>query len=327
MRFETFRKKDTHARSVTLRSSNKAMITPTYFPAVSTLGTDISIKLVKYLIQTEFPCMLISAYDYYHLYETDSSLTRKINNYSTNGKFLLVDSGGYEQKWNDDKEWNFKIYQSTLNKINTDFYTSLDIEVLGQKKSYIFKSIIDSYGVLSGDVQFLPIFDGNTPKDLVKNIETFLDEHPDFIQFITIREKNCGVTLSERANTVYKIRQLIDDNGEEQVIHILGCGNPLSISLYAFCGADSFDSRDWYLKTLDTELMLLRDFSHLELMNCKCKTCKIERENLYTKTILHNITGYLELMKTLQKCIKNNTLNDFLLKYVTKDLLTKIQKS
>jgi queuine/archaeosine tRNA-ribosyltransferase len=313
LRFEIFRKRG-NARSVTIHSSDKGTTTPIYFPSVSTSGNQWAMKLVKFLLKNPFPCMLISAYDFYHLYESDTRLVQSINNYSINGKFLLVDSGGYERRWNDDQKWDFNLYKVTMQKIKTDFYTSLDVDpsaILDRKT--VFKNILDSYAVLK-DSQFLPIFDGTVPKQLITNIEKFLDAHPNFIQFIAVRERDLGVTLSEKARTIYKIRKIIDDHGNDQILHVLGCGHPLSLAVYSYFGADSFDSRDWYLKTLDTKCLLLRDLSHLELMHCNCDACKTTEKNLYAKTLIHNITCYLKFINDIQRYIKDEKLREYLLK-------------
>jgi len=315
--FRIYRQDGFFARQVSFRVPNKVLETPVYFPAVSSFGNDKTINYVKFLMDIKHPTMLISAYDFFHLYESKPSLVTEINNYPNNGKFLLVDSGGYEQKWNNDKDWDFEVYKKTMNKINADIYASLDLMEPKVKRDVSFNRIKKSY-TIKPTSQFMPIFDGNTPELLIKNVETFLTKFSSqfSLKFLTFRERDCGTTLTEKASTIFKIRKIIDSIHGNHILHVLGCGHPLNIALFSYYGADSFDSRDWYQKTLDTEHLLLRDFAHLEIMNCKCTSCtnpKKKKLDPYSLTVTHNITGYLDFMKKIRKLIQENKLKDFLL--------------
>ena len=317
MSLNIFRQEGFFARYTKFQLPRKSLETPVYFPAISSSGNDKTINYVKFLMDIKHPTMLISAYDFFHIFESNSSLVTKINNYPNNGNFLFVDSGGYEKKWNSDEDWDFEVYKKTMRKINADIYTSLDLMEPKVKRDVSFDRIKKSY-TIKPTSQFMPIFDGSTPESLIKNIETFLTKFSSqfSLNFLTIREKDCGTTLTEKASTIFKIRKIIDGINGNHILHVLGCGHPLNMALYSYYGADSFDSRDWYQKTLDTERLLLRDFAHLELINCKCKTCKSPKSKKldpYSLTVTHNITGYLDFIKKIQKLIKKNQLKDFLL--------------
>jgi len=303
------------ARQVKLKLPTKTLQTPVYFPSVSSTGTDIVVNYVNFLIRIEHPCLLISAYDFFHTFDSIPELVKKINNYPNKGKFLFVDSGGYERKWNNDEDWNFDTYEKTMKKINSDLYSSLDLMELEVKKKKSFDRIKKSY-TLSDTSQFIPIFDGTTPDLLIANIQEFLEKYSSYsLNFLSIRERDCGTTLTEKASTIFKIRKIIDKIKGNHILHVLGCGHPLNIALYSFFGADSFDSRDWYRKTIDIENLLLRDFSHLELLKCNCNACTTsEKKKLdpYSKTIAHNLHAYLEFMKKIQELINKNKLEDFL---------------
>jgi len=313
---------------VTIRFPTKTLSTPAYFPSVSSFATDQVDNYVKFLIKLGHRYLLISAYDYFHYFESKTNLANKINHHSASGRFLFVDSGGYEQRWNDDPGWNFDLYKKTVSKINADFYCSLDhIDIASDSNR--FKKIIDSYAILR-DSQFVPIFDGNSTQNLIQNIKDFLINWQQYaLRFIGVRERDLGTTISEKASTICKIRKIIDEHGNDQMLHILGCGHPLNMAVFCYCGADIFDSRDWYLKTVDINNLSLRDFSHLELLNCKCKACisskKIWLKKPYAVTVYHNITAYIRLINLLQKYIKSNKLHQFLLKKdVSRELISKI---
>ena len=329
MSFRIFRADGFFARQVKFQLQNKVLETPVYFPAVSSYGTEKAMNYVKFLMRINHHYMLISAYDFFHTFESQPSLVAKINDYPNKGNFLLVDSGGYERKWNNDEDWDFDIYKKTIEKINADIYASLDLMEPKVSRKISFDRIKKSNEVKPTS-QYIPIFDGTTSKSLIENIETFFKSYPNFfLKFLAIRERDCGVTITEKASTIFNIRKIIDKIKGDHILHVLGCGHPINIALYSFYGADSFDSADWYRKTLDTQNLILREFAHLQLLNCNCSSCTVsEKQKLdpYSKTLAHNLSGYLEFMKKIQELIRKNQLENFLLSNgIPKEIMKKIQ--
>ncbi|WP_182212931.1 hypothetical protein [Stenotrophomonas acidaminiphila] len=53
------------------------------------------------------------------------------------------------------------------------------------------------------------------------------------------------------------LRKALDDNGRYVGLHLLGTGNPISIALYAWAGADSFDGLEWCQTVVDHDTGLL----------------------------------------------------------------------
>lgn len=323
MKVTEFRKKKRNNRILQLKFSNKLLTTPTYFPAISSVGKVHNIQtLANLLIKTSYPQMLISAYDYEKF---GKSVSLSIKKYSKN-HFLFVDSGGYEKYWHGDKKWDFSSYEKANCKINSDFYTSFDGVFKKVKKNYTknqFNDIIKSGSILPKS-QFIPIFHSSNITKLINSIKEFLKKYPNSISFLAVREKECGVTITERAKTISMIRKFIDKEGNDQILHILGVGHPLSLALYSYAGADIFDSTDWYTSTLDIATNSLRDFSHLDLVDSPSPACQRIKDPI-TKTFIHNLDSYNVLMKKIQAHIKNNKLHQYLLKNkVNKKLLDKI---
>lgn len=314
MGIEIVHQADLYARVMRVKFQNKQLSTPIFFPAISSIETKFKVNDLAYLIaNSAYPQMLISAYDYnYHL-NKNKKLRNIINEYSRKGNFLLVDSGGYESFWEKKRKWNFSVYKKTISKINSDFYTSLD----GIKESShiaefekFFRKIISSGSILSTS-QYIPIFHADSNVKLINLIKKFLEAYPAALRYIAVRERECGITISDRAKTIFKIRTLLTKKGNSQLLHILGAGNPLSIALYSYCGADSFDSTDWIRFTLDPERLILRDLVHLEITECKCKACAKISDPLF-RTLLHNLNIYSIIMTRIQKRIQNNSLREFL---------------
>lgn len=318
------RKKNNSNRILDLDFGEKVLTTPTYFPAVSSVEKNKNfVDLVNLIIKTSYPQMLISNYDYYHYF--NSKLTLSINKYNKK-QFLFVDSGGYESFWNDSKKWDYQLYEKTIKKIKSDFHTSYDKENdIYKKLEKTFDDIIDG-GSLVPSSQYIPIFHAKNTKCLLKAIKTFFSEYPFAISFLAVREKELGSTILERAKTVHSIRKLINHVGGDQVLHILGAGHPTSISLYAYCGADSFDSTDWYTHLLDLKTCNLREISQLEIIDgISPSVGKIKNQSI--RALTHNLDSYHVLMKKIQALIKNNNLKIFLSQQnITQKMISDITK-
>lgn len=324
MNFNKIFNAEKHARSIRIRLPGKEISTPLYFPSVSTVSTRHNIdSLTELIIRSAYPQMLLSAYDVFHRFISKPDLINAINDYSRSG-VLLLDSGGFECFWNNDTDWNFKSYEETVKRVNCDLYASFDPTVrIPEKeedtKHSLLASIFDS-AAISRSSQFIPIFHAKKPDILVESVEEFLYKNPYSTQFIAVPERECGVSLSEKARTIHRLRQVIDSTGNEQVLHVLGCGHPLSMALYCYCGADSFDSRDWMRVVVDVNSLALSDFSHLELLQCKCEAC-IKTSHSLAKVFFHNLRAYLDFMKMITELIKNNQLEQFLQSKVPRDYL------
>ena len=174
--------------------------------------------------------------------------------------------------------------------------------------------------------EFIPIVHGLTPDHLVSVVRQLLKGEQYVDRTIAVAERDCGQSVIERARTILRIRQLLNDKDETTLLHVLGCGNPISLALFAYCGADTFDSLDWLKLTIDRNELKLADFSHLELLNCTCKVCtKSERDSI-TKTLLHNLLFYQDFVLRLQSMIARETLWDFLVQYVGSKILDKVSR-
>jgi queuine/archaeosine tRNA-ribosyltransferase len=277
--------------------------------------------------------MLISAYDLYYIYSRNPDTVKQINEYSNKG-ILFTDSGGFESARLRDYSWKFEIYKNTISKVDTDIYASYDSVVNtlmktgirnGYVKETLFEDIVNS-GSVSSSSEFMPIFHANEPTQLIEYVRSFLKKYGKVSKFIGISERECGTTISERARTVYRIRNVISEYEEDdQVLHVLGCGHPAAIALYCYYGADSFDSPDWTRTSLDIELLNLRDKTHLEVIDCKCEPCNASTDP-HERLLLHNLGRYQEFMSQLRKNIVSNTLEQFLQEHgIRKSVLSKIE--
>ena len=322
-------KGDKSARLCQISFGKKLLSTPTYFPAISGAKSRFPFnQLFAFLASREFPRILISSYDFSKLEgEEKKNIVSLISSYTDKGNFLFLDSGGYESFWLRDLTWKFDKYRETVSEINSDFYTSYDyspntIDNVTQFEDAVL-SIKKSKG-LSKKSKFIPIIHGETPINVVNNLEKFLKLKEDPNQILAIPERDCGILLSQRAKSVLEIRRVLNEYDEKIILHLLGCGHPVSMAVYSYCGADSFDSIDWMRIFINRDTLGIYSHSNSELVNCKCVVCSRNDDDQYKKIFLHNLVFYQDFVLQIQKMIKKNTLKDFLIQIVGLDFIKEL---
>lgn len=307
----------------------KKLVTPAYFPAVSSYGVKYSFcSLVRLLTTYSYPRILVSAYDF-HLLDSKNKrrLSREVSGYLERGCFVFLDSGIFESFWKADVKWTYSLYKSSISQIDFDFYSSFDVlpdvRDLRKFEKETFDRIVASRN-LSNKLGFVPILHGVNPERLVSLITKFVKTYPDFSDFIAIPERDCGDGIVEKARTVVRIRKVLDNGNHTRILHILGCGNPLSLLLLSYCGADSFDSLDWIKHAIDQKHLTMNDFSHLELIDCECSICADTERNYTEKVLLHNLLFYQNYMLQVQSLIRTDEISEFLRKLVGQDILNRM---
>lgn len=325
---------DKFSRITEIRLNGKKLSTPTYFPAISSLGSKFPFQDLFYLLKYhKYPRVLVSAYD---LYQLDSRKRKTVSSlmedFHKNG-FLFIDSGLFESSWKEDKTWNLNSYKSILSRVNFDIYTSYDIYG-GNNKSVkelqrnTDKNILES-SVFMDSRLFLAIFHETVPSRLIKMIKQFLEKYPNLCGAVAVAEREIGKSLQDKAETIIRLRRIIDNNDSRNLLHILGCGNPLSMLAYSYCGADTFDSLDWLKRVIDPSSYLTHDFSHLELLNCKCQICTEsthEKADYFEKVLLHNLLFFQNFAIQLQSLIRNDNLKAYLVNYIGEKIMKEINE-
>ena len=320
-----------NARVLRLSNTDKKLLTPTYFPALSSV--EVSIEdigtLINLIMSSSYPRILISSYD---IFKMKPSLLKKtegeICNYIRSHGFVMLDSGIFESYWKENNSWKFKNYAKIVQKINSDFYFSFDALPLcyPSEQEYI-RSVLRYFNrsvSLNEKGCCIPIIHGVNPQRLISLVQKFINDCPDYGNVIAVPERDCGNTFVERANTILNIRRILDKKNRDNMIHILGCGNPISIATYSFCGADIFDSVDWNRILIEPDELRIYDFVQFEMLSCNCYFCSRIQVDPINRASLHNLLFYQNYVIKIQKMIRDNTLYDFLLYYIGKKVLKKI---
>ena len=317
------------SRVIEVLINGKKLVTPTYFPAVSSYGIKYPFHaLVRLLTAYSYPRLLVSAYDFYLLADEEKKgLSREIEEYSKRGCFVFLDSGIYESFWRADAKWTYALYKTEVSQVNFDFYSSFDVlpDAKNQTVQFMkdtFDSILASRN-LSNKLGFVPILHGLTPDKLISLITIFVEKYPRLCNFVAIAERDCGSNIVEKARTIIRIRKVLNKDHHGRILHILGCGNPMSLILFSYCGANMFDSLEWIKYVIDRNRLTINDFSHLELTNCECSICSGMKRDYTEKVLLHNLLFYQDYVLQIQSLIRKNEIFEFLCEHVGRDVLKK----
>ncbi len=314
-----FRRGD--ARLLKLLINKKELVTPAFFPAISSTDIRFSCEGLANLISTySYPRMLISAFDlHYGGLHKPTKMLESVTQYFESGGVLMLDSGGYESSWKGDQKWEFDLYQKSVAQTECDFFFGFD--AIPPHKSEAdepadYDKALErtlSSRRIHPSAEFIPILHGSNPRQLLSFADYFENRYPELANVVGVAERDCGKGLFEKARTIAALRKLLDrDQAKRKLLHLLGCGSPSSLALYSYFGVDIFDSLDWTKFTLDERDWVGRDFSYLDVLNCDCTICGGRRREYVEKTLLHNLAFYQEFMLRIQSWIRNGSLSAIL---------------
>jgi queuine/archaeosine tRNA-ribosyltransferase len=321
-----------NARVLKISKGPKQLSTPSYFPAISRsrmhLPADAVLTLVLSVV---YPRVLVSTYDFSQMArENRAKVLGEISNYFRNGSFVMLDSGIFESCRNHDAAWTFKQYAKWVRSVDSDFYFSYDVlPHVSNSDERLFErtlSQIRRSKSVTGSSECIPVVHGLTPKQLIRQFRKLVFHYPQFFNMISVTERDCGKTLSERATTILSLRRILKERHADSPIHVLGCGDPISIALYTYCGADTFDSLDWSEMVFDRNELRIVNLSQLELLRCDCKACKRPIKDPQMRALLHNLRFYQDYGMKLQTMTKRGTLRDYLIEFVGLELMESVDK-
>lgn len=318
------------ARCLQVEVGGKKMVTPTYFPSISSAATRIQlVPLIKDCISSGYPRLLISAYDIFHNEKGKSTaLLKLIKDFSKKDKILFLDSGTFESYWLRDKKWSYAKYEKIIKRTPSEFFAGFDeIPLPHAREPAILKNLIKYVKKsckLENQNHCITICQGLTPIQLCNLVKKITNNDKEFFQMIAIPERYCGKTLDVRIKTIKKIRKILNKKNPESILHILGCGHPISIALFAFAGADSFDSVDWSRWVIERTTLSFRDNTHISLLNCSCRACSITKMDPTHRFLLHNLLFYQDYLNDLRYAITMGDELNLLARYCDQKILSKI---
>ena len=313
----------------------KNIITPTYFASLTSASTRTSLsQLLTTFLEHDYTKLLISGYDVCNSFgEVKDETIKLLNDFSKNKKFLFLDSGLFELDTFKKDNWNISNYENTVSEINSDFYASFDVFAkYDENISEIFQEMKEntekSFNLQSKN-QCITICHGKNVNDICSLIENLNTVNPNFLSMIAVSERDIRKNIIVLYRGIKKIRNVLDKINPKCILHVLGCGDPVSIAILSYAGADTFDAVDWNRWLIDRKTLMFTNLNQLPLLSCSCSTCsesKIKAEELVYR---HNLTFYHDFIFDLQESIYNDVdLLTFLKKWgVDQDRLSKIEEN
>lgn len=301
---------------VTLWERPTPVLFPTYFPAVSSTSTNWrAIYLVRYLTESRYPRMLVSAYDLRREPRSERrqlwSLVRK---FMRQGGVLMLDSGAFEAYWRRDLSWSLDVYEGVTRELEPDLASSFDpyLPSQGGKNRLPTQRVENTVGSQRRSPGLITAVHSSSPRGLPAKVKKILDGSASALA-VGIPERECGTTLLARIQTIARVRATLDRVSPGTGIHVFGCGNPVAMAFYSYSGASSFDSQDWSEGFIDPKSLLTLDYSVASTLACNCGACKKIGDGTYDASLAHNLLFYQGHSRLLQRMIVERTLWDYLI--------------
>jgi len=275
-----------------------------------------------------YPAFLLSAYDIYKLEESEKeTLTKRLSSFAEKRISVFLDNGNYEGYWYNDKTWTLDKLEAVLDIVNPDFCFSFDVfwdKEKGFEKHVeeTITSIAKTAGMqkTGSTIALIHAIPEIFPK-VTRGIVDYLNP-----EIIAIPERELGFSVFEKAQTISKIRVELEKTKRSILLHILGAGSPISILIYTLSGADTYDAIDWSNSFIDPETAQRFDFSHRDLVECYCKACKMKKVPYNYQTATHNLLFYLEFFDGIRDSVRNEKLDQILVKYLGERNVSKMKK-
>lgn len=293
---------------------NTSLSVPIYFPSISSVKTAMFpqdyLKLLSYLgdINQQF---LVSAFDLHNMKNVQEALD-SLNRAKKAGIITLMDSGNYESFWKNKKN-NWK--QSDFHKILTEFPCDLAFSFDEQDPPNDFNKHIDL--IVKGwetdqnaakDTKIIPIIHA-TPEELPQLCFSIVQKTG--VIMLAVPERRLGNGILERAQTIRKIKESLSELDRYVALHLLGTGNPISITLYTIMGADSFDGLEWCQTVVDHETGLLYHFSQADFFAKQTMWSDNNELSFQARTLIHNLEFFSDWIRRLREAKNSEKLLEF----------------
>ncbi len=290
------------ARVRSLGFGGREILTPAYFPSVSSLSLRMPCRsAVKVCKDAGYPQMLVSAYD---LGGMGAPILEMLCEYAEKG-VLLVDSGAFEAHYSGGK-WGFDRYERCIKAIPCSIYASYDTMPSAQDTyDAMLDSACDSLGRSSGirpESRCMAILHGSRPDETVRMAKDIsAGGEP---RMYAVPEREMGSTIGSKIRTTAKIRRILTGRDPDNILHVLGCGDPVLMALLSYAGADTFDSVDWSRWAIDPSTYEWVGIDRLEFIRCECLACLDgDTTRMQSRALEHNLLFYSEFMARLRDAI------------------------
>lgn len=300
---------------------------PCFFPSISGAAKNSFTPLEHLQIITHLghPLFLISAYDINKSKRPEREAIQTLLEESVgNGKVILLDSGVYEKRWLGG-EWTAEDFRSVLRYTKCHISLSFDDPDPNTNIDEIVLNVVNGINLDRDRGQLdavCPIVHARSAVDF----PAICDRLAQSINapLIAIPERELGDGVLEIAKNLRDIRITLNMTGIYHPIHILGCGNPLSILIYAACGADSFDGLDWCQTVADHSTGRLYHSLHLEFFDHQSLYGAADKLPYSLRVLAHNLDFYSVWMARIQNQIGEGRIDNMLQEFLPPQIASRI---
>lgn len=287
--------------------------TPVFFPSISTVKT--ALKPAEYLATLyslrDMNCQfLVSAFDLGRSGNGDE-LAQWLATAKQEGATVLMDSGNYESYWKDEQTtWSQSHFHEALQRFPCAFAFGFDEQNPPMEDDDHVQLVVERWRqdqAAAGDRVIVPIVHG-TAAALPTLCARIAQETQ--VSMIAVAERRLGDGVFERTRSVAALRDKLNSTGRYVGLHLLGTGNPISMALYSWAGADSFNGLEWCQTVVDHETGLLFHLSQSDFF--RQQTAWGEGDiSFQARTLAHNLTFYTDWVQRLRQAVHAGSVVDF----------------
>lgn len=287
------------------------MPTPVFFPSVSTVKT--ALPPTEYLatlhsLRDMNRQFLVSAFD---LARSGDGLAQLLSAAQEAGTTVLMDSGNYESYWKDEQaRWRQPDFHDVLRRFPYTFAFSFDEQNPPLEADAHVEIVIERWRkdqAAAGTRVIVPIVHGQNERLPILCARIAQETQ---VPMISVPERRLGNGVFERVRSVAALRQALDETGRYVGLHLLGTGNPISIALYSWAGADSFDGLEWCQTVVDHDTGLLFHLSQSDFF--RAQTAWGEADvSFQPRTLAHNLAFYSDWMGRLRQAAAGDDVVSF----------------
>lgn len=287
--------------------------TPVFFPSISTVKTALApadYLSMLHSVRAMNHQFLVSAFDLGRA-DNGNDLAQWLTAAQNAGTTILMDSGNYESYWKDEQAtWRQPNFHDALRRFSCTFAFGFDEQNPPMNADAHVQLIVERWQQdqsAAGDSAIVPIVHGTaeTLPDLCARVA-----RETRVPMIAVAERRLGDGVFERTRSVAALREKLNGTGRYVGLHLLGTGNPISIALYSWAGADSFDGLEWCQTVVDHETGLIYHLSHADFF--RQQTAWGDDDiSFQAKALAHNLTFYSDWMQRLRQVIHAGGFIDF----------------
>ena len=310
-------------RAIFVEHNQQRMDLPLFFPSISSVKTNFRpIDYLHFIKASGCHNFLISAYDIFHQNESDKvEMIDLLNSMQKEGALILLDSGNYESYWHRDNNWTIDKNNEILKNDFCSFCFSFDYQKIESMNKNELTKIAIANSVsnqMATKGTIAPIIHAK-PEDLAYVCQKVIQHLTPKI--IAIPERLLGSGIIARVKRLRQIRISLNELGYYTPIHLLGTGNPFSLLLFSYAGADSFDGLEWCQTYIDEKTFHVH---HFQLRDLFCSRGVNVVMNYEVATLFNNIRTYQNINKLIQEGFNNNNMIEIMKKYFLVDVIKKL---